>query len=109
MAPSQKRKARAAPVEDDAGSDSEGSSYSEVPYDSTDEVDISGALIGSLSKAGDNAEESDDEEFIKTHQEKMNLKAGTEALKKVGKGAAKASKGKGVVGGGSFQSMGEPR
>lgn len=96
-----KREARR-PVEKDRESESaseNGSDYEIVP--GTDSVDISSALTGLA------VDDSDDdiEGLIRSQQDKQNLKAGAQAVKRAVKGQSK--QGASAVGGGSFQSMGE--
>ncbi|KAF9227328.1 DEAD-domain-containing protein [Gyrodon lividus] len=98
-------KKRKRSVEQDEDSDS---SFSVVPADDDDiDVDISSALTGKRTRkelvTGPNTEDDDDlEEFIHDSIAKRNVKGGTEMLKKI----KSKGKGKGDVGGGSFQSMG---
>ncbi|KAG8737640.1 ATP-dependent RNA helicase dbp10 [Ceratobasidium sp. 428] len=82
---------------------------SDISGASKDQVDIFGALAitqGSKGK-GNQVENSDndDEEFIQRAIERHNKKSGTEVTKAV---SSKGKLSKGAVGGGSFQSMGEP-
>lgn len=75
------------------------SDYEIVPE--TDYVDIASALTAFP------VEDSDDdlEDLIRSHQEKQNVKAGTQTVKRAIKGQSKL--GTSAVGGGSFQNMGE--
>ncbi|KAF9241609.1 P-loop containing nucleoside triphosphate hydrolase protein [Melanogaster broomeanus] len=96
-------------VEDDEDSDS---SFSVVQADDDDiDIDISSALTGKRPRkrlvTSSNTEDDvhDDEElreFINDSIAKRDVKGGTEMLKKI----RSKGKGKGDIGGGSFQSMG---
>lgn len=102
MAPQKRKRA----VQEDEDSDSD---YQVVPAASDDEldVDISGTLTGKRPRRDDpenQSEQNDDdiEELVHDSIAKRNVKGGTEMLKKI----KSKGKGKGDIGGGSFQSMG---
>ncbi|KIJ67811.1 hypothetical protein HYDPIDRAFT_83574 [Hydnomerulius pinastri MD-312] len=108
MAP-QKRKRSVKDDDDDEGSDS-GFSIVQADDDEID-VDISSALTGKRAQKGpvtgsdvgeDDMDDDELEELIHDSIVKRDVKGGTEMLKKI----KSKGKGKGDVGGGSFQSMG---
>jgi ATP-dependent RNA helicase DDX54/DBP10 len=89
--------------------DEEDSDFSVVQADDDIDIDISSALTGKPARkgplTGPNTDDDDDDElqeFIHDSIAKRNVKGGTEMLKKI----KNKGKGKGDVGGGSFQSMG---
>ncbi|KAF8844276.1 DEAD-domain-containing protein [Paxillus ammoniavirescens] len=84
--------------------DEEDSDFSVVQADDDIDIDISSALTGKPAGPNTDGDDDDDElqEFIHDSITKRNVKGGTEMLKKI----KSKGKGKGDVGGGSFQSMG---
>jgi len=104
MAPQKRKRAS-----EESGEDSD-STFSIIKADDED-VDISSALIAkhtqnaTLDDSDNGGDRSDDDEFgefINDSIARRNVKGGTDMLKKI----KSKGKGKGEVGGGSFQSMG---
>lgn len=104
MAPQKRKRAS-----EESGEDSD-STFSIVQADDED-IDISSALVAKHTRnttvdGSDNGDDrSDDDEFgefINDSIARRNVKGGTDMLKKI----KRKGKGKGEVGGGSFQSMG---
>jgi hypothetical protein len=89
-------------------------SFSEVPFNDDQEPDIFAALTGQKKRRisgfeeqipGESEDDEDLQDIIRQATTKRDVKEGTHVVKKV-KGKTKITKGE--VGGGSFQSMGEP-
>jgi hypothetical protein len=100
--PGIKRKRQAThPASQSGAESSEGSrsDYEVVAYDHS--IGISPALAA----VGDAGSDEDIESLIRSQQEKQNVRAGAKAVKHAVKGQSK--QGTSVVGGGSFQTMGE--